>query len=147
MRWLSVQAGKFLEMSIPGSHSPDSLLEWTQETLNNRVLREFNANRVLLRECTGHSKHPFPTTQEKTLNMDITRCSILKSDWLYSLQPKIEKLYTVSKNNLGADWLRSWTPYCQIQAWIEESRKNYWTIWVGPKSNPLRLHNGSDKQI
>ena len=24
------------------------------------------ANRVLPRECTGHSKHPFPTTQEKT---------------------------------------------------------------------------------
>ena len=24
------------------------------------------ANRVLLRECTGHSKHSLPTTQEKT---------------------------------------------------------------------------------
>ena len=24
------------------------------------------ANRVLPRECTGHSKHPLPTTQEKT---------------------------------------------------------------------------------
>ena len=30
-------------------------------------------NRVLPRECTGHSKHPLPTTQEKTLHMDITR--------------------------------------------------------------------------
>ena len=29
---------------------------------------------------------------------DITRWSTLKSDWLYSLQPKKEKLYTVSKN-------------------------------------------------
>ena len=28
---------------------------------------------VLPRECTGHSKHPLPTTQEKTLHMDITR--------------------------------------------------------------------------
>ena len=28
---------------------------------------------VLLRERTGHSKHPLPTTQEKTLHMDITR--------------------------------------------------------------------------
>ena len=35
---------------------------------------------VLPRECTGHSKHPPPTTQEKTLHMDITRWSILKSD-------------------------------------------------------------------
>ena len=30
-------------------------------------------NRVLLRERTGHSKHPLPTTQEKALDMDITR--------------------------------------------------------------------------
>ena len=28
---------------------------------------------VLTRECTGHSKHPLPTTQEKTLHRDITR--------------------------------------------------------------------------
>ena len=41
---------------------------------------ETKANRVLPRECTGHSKHPLPTTQERTLHMDITRWSILKSD-------------------------------------------------------------------
>ena len=35
--------------------------------------------------------------------MDITRWSTPKSDGLYSLQPKMEKLYTVSKNK-GADW-------------------------------------------
>ena len=34
--------------------------------------------------------------------MDITRWSTPKSDWLYSLQPKMEKLYTVSKRP-GAD--------------------------------------------
>ena len=28
----------------------------------------------------GHGKHPLPTTQEKTLHMDITRWPILKSD-------------------------------------------------------------------
>ena len=73
-------------------------------------------NRVLPRECTGHSKHPLPTTQEKTLHMDITRWLTPKSDWLYSLQPKMEKLYKVSKNKTGSWlWLRSWTPYCQIQ--------------------------------
>ena len=43
------------------------------------------ANRVLPREHTGYSKHSLPTTQEKTLHMDITRWSTLKSDWLYSL--------------------------------------------------------------
>ena len=30
------------------------------------------------REHTGHSKHPFPTTQEKTLHADITIWSITK---------------------------------------------------------------------
>ena len=74
------------------------------------------ANRVLPRERTGLSKHPLPTTQEKTLHMDITRWSIPKSDWLYSLQSKMEKLYIVSKNKTGSWlWLRSWAPYCQIQ--------------------------------
>ena len=55
------------------------------------------ANRVLPREHTGYSKHRLPATQEKTLHMDITRWSTPKSDWLYSLQPQMEKLYTVSK--------------------------------------------------
>ena len=36
--------------------------------------------RVLPRERTGHSKHPLPTTQEKTLHMDITRWSTQKRD-------------------------------------------------------------------
>ena len=43
-------------------------------------MKQVKANRVLPRERTGHSKHPLPTTQEKTLHMDITRWSILKSD-------------------------------------------------------------------
>ena len=105
------------------------------------------ANRVLLREHTGHSKHSLPTTHvEKTLHMDITWWSIPKSDWLYSLQLKMEKLYTVSKNKIWSWlWLRSWSPYCQIQTWIEESRENHQAIQVWPKSNPLWLYSGSDK--
>ena len=60
--------------------------------------------------------HPLSTTQEKTQHMDITRWSTPKSDWLHSLQPKMEKLYTVSKNKTGRWlWLKSWIPYCQIQ--------------------------------
>ena len=74
------------------------------------------ANRVLPRKCTGHSKHPLPTTQEKTLHMDITRWSTPKSDWIYSLQSKMEKLYTVNKDKTRSWlWLRSWTPYYQIK--------------------------------
>ena len=60
-------------------------------------------HRFFPRECTGHSKHPLPTTQEKTLHMDITRWSTPKPDWLHSLQPTMEKLYTVNKNRT-----RSW---------------------------------------
>ena len=85
------------------------------------------ANRVLPREHTGHSKHHFPTTQEKTLHMDITRWSTPKSDWLYSLQPKMEKL---SKNKTGSWlWLRSWTPYCKFRLKLKK---------VGKTTRPFR---------
>ena len=47
------------------------------------------ANRVLSREHAGHCKHSFPTTQETTLHMDITRWSTWQSDWLCSLQSLI----------------------------------------------------------
>ena len=75
-------------------------------------------------ERTGHSKHPLPTTQEKTLHMDITKWSIPKSDLLYFLQPKMEKLYTVSKNKTRSWlWLRPWTPYCQILTKLKKVRQ------------------------
>ena len=104
----------------------------SRNTWGNRKIWPWNAewsrakaNIVLPRERTGHSKHPLPTTQEKTLHVDITRWSTSKSDWLYSLQPKMEKLYIVNKNKTRSWlWLRSWTPYYQIQTQIEESREN-----------------------
>ena len=37
------------------------------------IQNEAGQKRVLPRECTSHSKHLLPTTQEKTLHMDITR--------------------------------------------------------------------------
>ena len=88
------------------------------------------ANRVLPRECTGHSKHPLATTQEKTLHMDITRWSIVKSDWLYSLQLKMEKLYTVRKNKTKS-WLRqrSWTPIAKFRLKLKK---------VGKTTRPFR---------
>ena len=58
------------------------------------------ANRVLPRECTGHSKHPLPTTQEKTLHMDITRWSILKSDFC---SQRWRKPIQSAKTRPGAD--------------------------------------------
>ena len=84
----------------------------SRDTWNNRQIWPWStkwsrakANRVLPKEHTGHSKHPLPTTQEKTLHMDITRWSIPKPEWLYYLQPKMEKLYIVGKKKKrpGAD--------------------------------------------
>ena len=87
-------------------------------------------NRVLPGKCPGHSKHPLPTTQEKTLHMDITRWSTPKSDWLYSLQPKMEKLYIVNKNKTRSGlWLTSWTPYYQIRLKLKK---------VGKTARPFR---------
>ena len=40
--------------------------------------------------------------QHKRRHVDIIRWSIAKSDWLYYLQAKMEKLYTVSKNKTGS---------------------------------------------
>ena len=93
------------------------------DTWSNRQVWPWNTKKagqrltkILQREHTGHSKHPFPTTQEMTLYTDITRWSIPKSDWLYSLQAEMQKLCTVSKNKTESwMWLRSWTVYCKIQ--------------------------------
>ena len=102
-------------------------------------------NRVVPRELTGHSKHPLSTTKQKTLHIDFTRWPTLKSDWLYSLQPKMEKLYRQQKQDWELTWLWSWTPYCQIQAYIEDSRKYCEATQVWPKSNPLGLYSGGDR--
>ena len=73
-------------------------------------LAEFCQENVLV---MGNS---LPTTEEMTLHMDITRWSITKSDWFYSLQLKMEKMNTISKNKMSSSlWTGSWTPFCKIQ--------------------------------
>ena len=62
------------------------------------------ANRVLPREHTGHSQHPLPTTQEKTLHMDITRWSIPKSDWLILCSQRWRSSIQSAKTRPGADY-------------------------------------------
>ena len=49
---------------------------WPWSTKQSRA----KANGVLPRECTGHNENPLPTTQEKTLHMDITKWSTPESD-------------------------------------------------------------------
>ena len=81
----------------------------SRDTCSNRQVwpwsKKWNtakANRSLPREHAGLSKHTLPTTQQTALHMDVTRWSILKSDWLHPL--KLEKLYTVSRNKTWS-WL------------------------------------------
>ena len=56
--------------------------------------------------------------------MDITRQSAPKWDWLYSLQPKMEKLYKLSKNKTRI-WLRlrSWTPSVKFRLKLKKVGK------------------------
>ena len=62
--------------------------------------------------------------------MYITRWSTLKSDWLCSLQPMMEKLYTISQNKTrGWLWLRSWTPIAKFRLKLKK---------VGKTTRPFR---------
>ena len=56
---------KVRNQEIPGITGKFGLGE--QNEARKRLIR------VLPRECTGHSKYPLSTTQEKTLHMDITK--------------------------------------------------------------------------
>ena len=54
----------------------------------------------------------------------------------------MEKFYTVSKNKTGSWlWLRSWTPYCQIQTEIEESRENHYDLNQIPYKYTVEVTN------
>ena len=59
--------------------------------------RWVKTNRVLPIKFSGYSKYPLLTTQKTSPHMDITKCSIPNSDWLYSLQPNTENLYSQQK--------------------------------------------------
>ena len=98
--------------------------KWSQETPRVMVkfglgaqneagqrLIEFYQENALVIANTLFQQH-----KRSSIHMDITRWPMPISDWLYSLQPKMEKLYTVRKNKTRSWlWLRSWTSYCQIQ--------------------------------
>ena len=113
---------------------------WPSSTKWSRA----KANRVLPRECTGHSKHCFPTTQETTLHINITRWSVVKSDWLCSLQPKMEKLYTVRKNKVWRWlWFRSWVSYAKFRIKLKKVGETTrpFNIWVKVAQVCLILRN------
>src|SRR5574337_819159 len=66
-------------------------------------MKQAKTNRVLPRKRTGHNKHPLPTTQEKTLYMDITRWSTPKSDGLYFCSQRWRSSTQSAKTKPGAD--------------------------------------------
>ena len=76
---------------------------------------------VLSSECTGHSKHPLPTTQENTLQMEIkTKIRLI----IFFIAEDGEALYSQQKQ----DWeltvpqiMNSLLPNSDL---IEESREN-----------------------
>ena len=54
-------------------------------------------------KCTGQSKHPLPTTQEKTLHMDITRWPHqIQIDYIFCSQRWRSSIKS-AKTRLGAD--------------------------------------------
>ena len=88
------------------------------------------ANRVLPREHTDHSKHPLPTAQEKTLHRHHQMVDTEIRLILFFAAKDGEARYGQQNKTGSWLWLRSWTPYCQIQTSIEESRENHLTIQV-----------------
>ena len=89
-------------------------LEWksrkSKDTWSNRQVWPWRtewsrakANWILPREYTGHSKHPFSTTQEMTLHMDISKWSILKSYWYILCNQGWRSYKQSAKTRTGAD--------------------------------------------
>ena len=111
----------------------------SRDTWNNRLsfaleykMNQGKGNKVLSREHTGHSKHRFPTAQNTTLHMDITRWSIPKSAcilcsrrWRSSIQSAKARLGT----DCGSDH----------ELLIAKFRLRLKTVGktTRPKSNPL----------
>ena len=74
-------------------------------TWSNRQIWPWSTEwtRAKAKEHTGHSKHPLPTTQEKTLHMDITRWSTPKSDYILCSQRWRSSIQS-AKTRPGADY-------------------------------------------
>ena len=82
----------------------------SRDTWSNRQIQPWStkqsrskANRVFSREHTGHSKHPLPTTQEKTLHMDITRWSIWNQVDYILYRQRWRSSIQLATTRLGAD--------------------------------------------
>ena len=87
------------------------------------------AKRVLSREHTGHGKHPFPTTQEMTLQMDITRWPIPKLDYVLCSGRQRRSIQS-AKTRPGTD--------CGLDHELLIAKFKFKLKKVGKTSRPLR---------
>ena len=105
------------------------------------------ANRVLPRECTGHSKHPLPTTQEKIYTwtspdiqywnqIDYILCS---QRWKSSIQ--LAKTRPAADGGSDHEFL-----IAKFRHKLKKVGRTTRTFRFD-LSNPLQLYNGSDKYI
>ena len=108
----------------------------SRDTWSNKQVCPWNTKwsrakaKGVLPEHTLVIANTFFQQHKRWLPKDITRWAMLKLDWSYSLQPKMEKLYTVSKNKTGSWlWPRSWTPYCKFKLKLKK---------VGKTTRPFR---------
>ena len=88
-------------------------------------MKQGKANRVLPREHTGHSKHPLPTTQEKTTHghhqMTNTEVRLI----IFFIAKNEEVLYSQQKEDWELTVAQNMSSLLQIQTYIEESRENH----------------------
>ena len=97
---------KFLFWKLLNIHKSDC--SWS--TKRSRA----KANRVFSREHPGHRKHLFQQHKRHLYTWTTPNGHYWNHIYLYSLQLKMEKLYTVSSNMTWSWlWLRSWAPYCK----------------------------------
>ena len=130
-----------LECKIGGQQVPevaDKLGLEVRDEAGER-LTEFCQENALVIANTLFQQH------KRELHMNVTRWSILKSDWLCSLQQRQRALYSQQKQDLELT-------VAQIMHSILQNSGLNWrkygkplTIQVWPKSNPLWLYSGGDK--
>ena len=111
-RWVWVITPGNTEKRCPFHYRGLECKLWSQEPPGNRQIWPWitewsraKANRILPRECTGHSKHPLPTTQQKTLPMDIKMVNTKIRLNIFFAANDGEALYSQQKEDQFWLWL------------------------------------------
>ena len=106
------------------------------------------ANRVLLREHIGQSKHPLPTAQDiKDIMYTWTSPGgQYQSQIYYICSQRWRSSVQWAKTRLGADCGSDHELLiAKLRLKLKKVGENHWAIQVWPKSNPLWLYSRGDK--